>query len=66
MAVYRVKNTELAGTSYAEIAPRARLLLRAIARKTKRQPYLRSAYFQKEKIFFTFLWQHLQQRSHKQ
>lgn len=58
---YRVKKHPFPGTRYSQIAPQARKLLRSIAKRTKRRPYLRSAYFRKDKIFFTYFWQHLTQ-----
>ena len=61
MTPYRAKATSLPGTRYTEVAPLARALLRSIARRTKRRPYLRSAYFGKDKIFFTYFWKHLMQ-----
>ena len=36
-----------------------------IKKKTKRQAYIRSAYFQKDKIFFNYFWDHLFQKPHK-
>ena len=63
MTLYRTKAAPLPGTSYADLAPLARALLRSIARRTKRRPYIRSVYFRKDKIFFTHFWAHLAQRS---
>lgn len=36
---------------------------RTLQKRTKRRPYVRSIYFHKDKIFFDFFWQHLQQKS---
>ena len=63
---YRASTKPLRGSSWNEIAPQARHLLRFITRRTKRRPYIRSAYFRKDKIFFTYFWKHLGQRSHRQ
>lgn len=62
VAPYKTHTWLLPGTRYAVLAPQARQILRAIARQTKRQPYVRSAYFNKEKIFFTHFWNHLSQK----
>jgi len=37
-----------------------------IKKKTKRRPYVRSAYFKKEKIFFDYFRKHLFQKSPKE
>jgi len=53
------KLTRLPGTSYAEVYRSARGVYKDISRRTKRKPYVRSAYFKKDKIFFDFFWRHL-------
>lgn len=63
MYLFPVKAQPFPGTRYAEVAPQARALLRQIAKRTKRQPYIRSAYFRKDKIFFTYLWNHISQKT---
>ena len=32
---------------------------------TKRQPYIRSRYFSKDKVFLAYFWQHLRQKNFK-
>lgn len=59
---YQTHCDPLPGTAASEVFPRARALLRAIGRRTKRQPYIRSAYFRKDKIFFTHFWRHLTEK----
>lgn len=61
MVFYKTKAHPIPGTRYADVAPQARALLRTIERRTKRRPYLRSAYFKKDKIFLTYYWKHLSQ-----
>ncbi|MBI4022176.1 MAG: hypothetical protein HY372_02370 [Candidatus Andersenbacteria bacterium] len=61
MEPYRVKTPPLAGTRYADITPPARRLLKNIQRRTKRRPYIRSAFFKKEKVFIVYFWDHLLQ-----
>ncbi len=62
MQAYQVKTNKLSGTSYAEIERAARSIYKRIAAQTKRNPYIRSVYFQKEKIFLKLFWEHLNQK----
>jgi len=48
-----------------EIRKEAMAVFNQIKRRTKRRPYVRSAYFNKEKIFFDFFWTHLHQKGPK-
>ena len=63
MKIYQTNIKKLAGTDYREIHSRALSLYRQIKSKTKRKPYIRSAYFQKEKVFLDYFWQHLWQKN---
>lgn len=60
--VSKCKVKPLAGTSYDEIYPSSRLLYKKIASNTKRKPYLRSRYFQGQKVFLDMFWEHLYQK----
>lgn len=62
LTLYRTITQPIRGSSWAEVAPQARHLLRSIARRTKRRPYIRSAYFRKDKVFLSYFWQHLSQK----
>lgn len=62
MNFYRSKYNKLPGSSYDEVAPLARKEYQRIKKLTKRQPYLRSAYFAKQKIFLPLFWEHLAQK----
>lgn len=64
MKYYQTRAKKLPGTSYKEIYKYAITLFREIKRKTKRRPYIRSAYFNKEKIFLGLFWQHLEDHLH--
>jgi len=66
MIPYPTKTEKLPGTNYAEVRKNATFLFTQIKRKTKRRPYIRSAYFNKQKIFFDYFWQHLQQKGPKE
>jgi hypothetical protein len=59
---YQCKSTKLSGTSYNEIERQARELHKRVAARTKRSPYIRCAYFRKDKIFIDLFWQHLNQK----
>ena len=60
---FYTKVKPLAGTSYSEIYPKALALYKQISSKTKRRPYIRSAYFKKEKIFLDYFWDHIRTKN---
>lgn len=62
MKIYQTKIKKLTGTKYAEINKKALNFYKKIKAKTKRRPYVRSAYFDKEKIFLELFWQHLHEK----
>jgi len=62
MDFYRAKSDVLAGTNLSEVTSQAWRLLHAVERRTRRQPYIRSAYFNKQKVFVNFFWPHLRQK----
>lgn len=64
--LYQTKVKKLSGTSYSEVKKEALFLFNEIKRKTKRRPYIRSAYFNKQKIFFDYFWKHLFQKNPKE
>lgn len=65
MKVYKSKVSQLPGTSYDEIVVIARREHKKIEKMTKRQPYVRSTYFSKDKIFVSPLfWTHIMQKKH--
>jgi len=66
MIPYQTKAKRLPGTSYAEVRTNAIFLFNQIKKRTKRRPYIRSAYFNKQKIFFDYFWQHLHQKGPKE
>lgn len=59
MRVYQTKTKKLTGTDFHEVHKKAFSIYRQIASKTKRRPYIRSAYFKKDKVFLALFWQHL-------
>lgn len=50
------------GSNYKRVYRNAMEFFKNIERHTKRKPYVRSAYFNKQKIFFTYFWTHLSQK----
>ena len=59
MQKYKTKTAKLRGTSYKEIRRKAFGFYQQIKKKSKRKPYVRSAYFNKDKIFLDLFWGHL-------
>ncbi|OHB21300.1 MAG: hypothetical protein A2666_03470 [Parcubacteria group bacterium RIFCSPHIGHO2_01_FULL_47_10b] len=66
MHYYQSKRSRLSGTNYREVRAHAKAIFSHIEKKTKRSPYIRSAYFDNQKVFFHFFWPHLMQKSHKE
>ena len=66
MIPYQTKIKKLPGTSYSKVRKEALFLFNQIKKRTKRRPYIRSAYFNKQKIFFDYFWSHLFQKSPKE
>ena len=62
MEFYTTKIKKLPGTSYSEVLPQANAIYKSLQARTKRRPYLRSAYFKKEKIFLDYFWHHLREK----
>lgn len=60
--VYKTKADKLPGTKYREVYKKAQGIFAPIRKRTKRKPYIRSAYFGKDKIFFDYFWTHLRQK----
>lgn len=64
MQVYKSKYSKLPGTSYPEVVKRVRREYHAIQKKTpRRQPYIRSKYFTRDKVFINEFWNHLESKS---
>lgn len=59
MRVYQTKSGKLTGTDFVEVRRKAFFIFKQIKRKSKRHPYIRSAYFNKDKIFLNLFWAHL-------
>ena len=59
---FRVKSSKISGATYLDIERKARKSYQIIAHHTKRIPYVRSAYWRKDKIFLNLFWTHLNQK----
>jgi len=66
MIPYKTSIDKIRATRNKEVWKKAQIFWSAIKRKTKRKPYIRSAYFKKQKIFFDFFWIHLTQKNPRQ
>jgi len=66
MKQYKSKYSLIPGTSYDEVVMVARREYKKIVNLTKRQPYVRSTYFNKDKIFVAIFWEHLSQKHRKE
>jgi hypothetical protein len=62
MNYFQSKYSRISGNDYAEKERQARKIYDEIARRSKRQAYVRSAYFNKEKVFLKLFWNHLSQK----
>lgn len=62
MLTYISKQKQITGTDYSEVTKNARREYVKVQKLTKRQPYVRSRYFAKDKIFINLFWNHLAQK----
>lgn len=62
MSIYKSKYRQLPGTDFKEVTKNARKEYTKVQRLTKRQPYVRSQYFSKDKVFINIFWNHLAQK----
>ena len=63
MVPYQTKTDKLAGSNFQEVYKKALSVYKPIKQRTKRQTYIRSVYFKKEKIFLNIFWNHLFDKS---
>lgn len=64
MDYYQTKVRRLSGITISETKRAAHVLYRQTVKSSRRRPYIRSAYFNKEKIFLDNFWPHINQKSH--
>ncbi len=63
MQIYKTKVKKFHGTHFHIVHRQAFGLYTEIKKKTKRRTYIRSAYFEKDKIFLDLFWHHLFEKS---
>ncbi len=63
MKVFQSKHNVIGGSDFGEIHQRALDIYKQLKKKTKRRPYVRSAYFNKDKIFLDYFWHHQWQKN---
>jgi len=59
MQVYKTHARKFSGSDFHEVHQKAFSFYTKIKKKSKRRTYVRSAYFNKDKIFLDLFWQHL-------
>ncbi len=62
MNVYKTRENTFTGTDFKEIHEKAVSAYKAICKRSRRRPYVRSRYFQKSKIFLGPFWQHVYEK----
>jgi len=62
MKIFNVKSKKIPGTRYSEVNKKAYYFYLQIKSRSKRRPYIRSKYFNKEKIFLELFWVHLREK----
>jgi len=63
MHTFKTRATKLTGTDYKEVYKKSFSFYKSIKSRTKRRPYVRSAYFNKEKIFLELFWYHVRSKT---
>jgi len=61
--VYKTRTSRIPGKDLRIIYKRSFSFYKNLKTKTRRRPYVRSAYFNKKKIFLELFWQHLSDKS---
>ncbi len=59
MKVYKSKSHKYTGSNFREVYQKAFGLFTEIKKKTKRRSYIRSSYFNHDKVFLDLFWSHL-------
>jgi len=62
---YKCKLETIRGENYAEIVRKARRIYHDLSRQTRRDPFIRSFYFNKEKVFLNSFCGHLNTKRQK-
>ncbi len=56
--IYKSKFNQTSGSNFSEVRKKVNLIFKQIKSKTKRRPYVKSAYFNKSKIFVSQFFSH--------
>jgi hypothetical protein len=59
---YHSKQNRIPGSNYRDVLSAARQIYSLYTKRTKRNPYIRSKYFDKEKVFLNVFWTHIMQK----
>ncbi|MDR2106319.1 MAG: hypothetical protein LBP24_02805 [Coriobacteriales bacterium] len=59
---YQARSKKIPGRNYGAVVKAARRDYNKIVSRTRRNPYIRSSYFNKEKIFLSLFWQHVMEK----
>lgn len=62
MTLYQTRYTTIPGTDYKTVYKRAMDIFKTIKSNTKRKPFLKSAFFKGDKVFFDHFWNHIRQK----
>lgn len=62
MEIFKSKEKKIPGTDFKEVHYSASLFYSRIRKKSKRRVHIRSAYFNKDKVFLDLFWHHLFQK----
>ncbi len=62
MEIYVTQIKPIPGSQFSEVSKKAFNVYDKIRKKSKRRPYVRSAYFNKQKIFLPLFWSHLHEK----
>ncbi len=63
MKIFQSKVKKFAGTTYGELFPQAFAAYKKLKKNSKRKPYIRSVYFDTDKIFLDYFWNHLHNKN---
>jgi len=67
MILYKCKISKIGGsTKYKDVIKKARMIYHTIEKQSKRNAYIKSAYFCKEKVFLDLFWTHLNQKPQRE
>ena len=66
MEIYRTKVAKISGSNYAEVYKNAFRAYSVIIKNPKRKPFVKSAYFKRQKVFLELFWRHLHEKSAKE